>query len=376
MINKGASDIYLTEGSEPVFRINDSVSKVGSKILSSEDTASIAQRIMSDREKAFFAEEKELNMPLYFKDIGRFRVNIFKQKGAVGLVIREIKAEIPTIEDLGLPSILNEIILEKRGLILMVGATGTGKSTTLASMVDYRNRNLEGHIITVEDPIEFVHDHQRSIITQREVGLDTKTYTAALTSSLRQAPDVIMIGEIRELETMEAAISFSETGHLFLSTLHSNNANQAMERIVNFFPTEKHEQVYLQLSLNLKAIISQRLVKSLDGSRVPATEVLIGSPRIKELIRDAKISEIKEVMEKSTTGGMQTFDQSLFNLYKSGIISLEEALKNADSKNNLKLRVKLDSDGGLKRKRENTLDGVPKDSRNRKDTSGIRLQED
>jgi twitching motility protein PilU len=278
-------------------------------------------------------------------DVSRFRVNIFRQRGSVGMVIRRIQAEISTLADLGLPTILGDIAMTKRGLVLVVGATGSGKSTTLAAMVDYRNSREQGHIITIEDPIEFVHRHKQSIITQREVGFDTHSFGAALKNTLRQAPDVILVGEIRDTETMEAAITFAETGHLCLGTLHSNNANQAIERIMNFFTHERHEQIYLQLSLNLRSIISQRLVRTVDGKRAAALEIMMDTPYIKDLIKRAEVDTIKEGMEQGVQEGCQTFDQALFVLYKEGKISLEQALINADSANNLRLKIKL---AGLK----------------------------
>jgi twitching motility protein PilU len=287
----------------------------------------------------------EMNLALYYKELGRFRVNIFRQRGNVGLVFRHIKAEIQTVEDLRLPPIIKDISMTKRGLVLVVGATGSGKSTSLAAMIDYRNSVHPGHIVTVEDPIEFVHNHKKSLITQREVGFDTLSFQNALKNTLRQAPDVILIGEIRDTETMEAAITFAETGHLCIGTLHSNNANQSIERIMNFFPVERHAQIYLQLSLNLRAIISQRLVPSTDGKRVPALEIMLDTPRIKDLIKKAEVDTLKEAMEQGIEEGCQTFDYVLLQLYKEGKISLEQALINADSANNLRLKIKLE---GLK----------------------------
>lgn len=336
-----ASDLYLSAESPPSYRIKGSVKPAGSKILTSEDTEHLALSIMKDDQQAEFQKTNEMNLALHFNDFGRFRVNIFRQKGSIALVIRRIKTEIPTFEDLELPSVFKEISMAKRGLVLVVGATGSGKSTTLAAMIDYRNNNQAGHIITIEDPLEYIHFHKKSIISQREIGMDTHSYELALKNALRQAPDVILIGEIRDTTTMEAAISFAETGHLCLATLHSNNANQAMERIMNFFPVERHKQIYLQLGLNLKAVVSQRLVRTVDKQRVAAVEILLGSPRIKDLIHKGQIAEIKEAMEKGSTIGMQTFDMHLFELYKSGKISLDEALKNADSANNLRLKIKL-----------------------------------
>jgi twitching motility protein PilU len=286
-----------------------------------------------------------MNMAMSLPGVSRFRVNIFQQRGSVGMVIRRIKAEVMSLDELGLPDILKDIVMSKRGLVLMVGATGSGKSTSLAAMIDHRNLTEHGHIITIEDPIEFVHRHKKSIVTQREVGFDTHSFQNALKNTLRQAPDVILIGEIRDTETMEAAITFAETGHLCLGTLHSNNANQAIERIMNFFPLERHAQIYLQLSLNLRSIVSQRLVPSVDGKRTAALEVLIDTPRIKDLIKKGEVDTLKEGMEQGIQEGCQTFDQALFELYKNGKITLEQALVNADSANNLRLKIKL---AGLK----------------------------
>lgn len=340
-----ASDLYLTVDSPPCYRVKGIVRPAGKRNLESEETEMLAHSIMSDKQQSEFDRNSEMNLALHYPQMGRFRVNVFRQRGSVGMVIRRIITEIPTFDDLSLPEILKEVSMFKRGMVLVVGATGSGKSTTLASMIDYRNTNQYGHIITVEDPIEFVHAHKKSVITQREVGMDTLDYHHALKNALRQAPDVILIGEIRDLETMEAAISFAETGHLCLATLHSNNANQAMERIMNFFPVERHRQIYLQLSLNLRGIISQRLVRTTDNSRVAAVEVLLGTPRVSDLIHKGQIDEIKEAMEKGATTGMQTFDMHLFELFQQGRITEEEALKNADSSNNLRLRIKLAQDG-------------------------------
>lgn len=350
MVEHDASDLYLTVDSPPMYRINGAARPAGNRCLLPEDTEALAHSIMSDRQQKEFEAVNEQNLALYYSALGRFRVNIFRQRTYIGLVIRQIKSTILTVDDLDLPQILKDVSMTKRGLVLVVGATGSGKSTTLASMVDYRNANSAGHIITIEDPIETVHAHKKSIVTQREVGMDTDCYANALKNALRQAPDVILIGEIRDTETMEAAITFAETGHLCLATLHSNNANQAMERIMNFFPAERHNQIYLQLSLNLRAIISQRLVKTVDGGRIAAVEILLDSPRIKDLVHKAQIAELKEAMEKSTNIGMQTFDQALYDLYKAGKITLDEALRNADSANNVRLRVKLSEEGGFDEK--------------------------
>ncbi|MCB0319381.1 MAG: PilT/PilU family type 4a pilus ATPase [Bdellovibrionales bacterium] len=354
MCEHEASDLYLTVDSPPMYRINGVVRPAGNRCLTPDDTRALAYSVMTDKQQREFDESNENNIALYYPALGRFRVNVLMQRACVALVIRQIRSNILTIDDLELPEVLKDISMTKRGLVLVVGATGSGKSTTLASLIDYRNENSPGHIITIEDPIEFVHNHKRSIITQREVGVDTENYQIALKNSLRQAPDVILIGEVRDQETMEAAITFAETGHLCLATLHSNNANQAMERIMNFFPPERHSQIYLQLSLNLRAIVSQRLVKRHDGSRVAAIEILLDTPRVKDLIHKAQVAELKEAMEKSTNLGLQTFDQALYELYKDGKISLEEALRNADSVNNLRLRVKLSEEGNSGFKKQET----------------------
>ena len=302
----------------------------------------IAQDIMDDSQKEKFAEVPEMNLAISRSGLGRYRVNIFKQRNQTSMVIRRLGTDLPNYKDLGLPAVLMDLIMQKRGLILFVGGTGSGKSTSLAALIDYRNENSHGHIITIEDPAEFTHRHKGCIVNQREVGTDTLTFDDALANTLRQAPDVILIGEIRHQETMEHALAFSETGHLCLSTLHANNANQAMDRIINFFPEERHNQLLQDLSLNMRAIVSQRLIPTVDGKRAAAIEILVGTPRAVDLIAKGAVSELKELMEKSTEQGMQTFDQSLYKLYKEGRISLEEALKNADSKNNLRLRITLD----------------------------------
>jgi twitching motility protein PilU len=347
MVQHDASDLYLTSEAPPQYRVNGVLRPAGTIALKDTETEALANSIMNDKQQREFLACNEMNLALFYPALGRFRVNVFRQRGAVGVVVRQIKTKILGIDDLELPQVLKEISLTKRGLVLIVGATGSGKSTTLAAVVDYRNQNSAGHIITIEDPIEFVHMHKKSIVTQREVGLDTADFQTALKNSLRQAPDVILLGEIRDTETMEAALTFAETGHLCLATLHSNNANQAMERVMNFFPAERHQQIYLQLSLNLRGIVSQRMVGTVDSGRVVAVEVLLDSPRVKDLIHKAQIAELKEAMEKSVNLGMQTFDQALFELYRKGRISLEEALKNADSANNLRLRVKLEEEGGF-----------------------------
>jgi twitching motility protein PilU len=341
MVERDASDIYLTVDLPPIYRIQGITHPIGDTAFTNEQLEKLASDIMRDKQRKEFEEKMEMNLALYYPELGRFRVNIFRQRGNVGFAIRQIKVEIVPIDKLGLPPIVKDIALTKRGLVLFVGATGAGKSTSLAAIIDHRNANAPGHIVSVEDPIEFVHRHKKSVVTQREIGFDTHSYEAALKNTLRQAPDVILIGEIRDTETMEAAITFAETGHLCLSTLHANNANQAIERIMNFFPTERHTQIYLQLSMNLRAIISQRLVPSVDGRRVAALEILMDTPRAKDLIKKGAIDELKEAMEQGVQEGCQTFDYVLFNLYKAGQISLDQALINADSANNLRLKIKL-----------------------------------
>jgi twitching motility protein PilU len=345
MVEREASDLYLTVARPPVYRIDGRVQPSGDYAFVPQDLEVLAQSIMNERQCKEFAETMEMNMAMALPGVSRFRVNVFRQRGSVGMVIRRVKADASTLDELRLPSILKDIVMTKRGLTLVVGATGSGKSTTLAAMVDHRNSTEAGHIITIEDPIEFVHRHKKSIITQREVGFDTHSFQAALKNTLRQAPDVILIGEIRDTETMEAAITFAETGHLCLGTLHSNSANQAIERIMNFFPPERHIQIYLQLSLNLRSIVSQRLVPSLDGKRVAALEILMDTPRIKDLIRKGEVDTLKEAMEQGVQEGCQTFDQALFTLYVEGKISLDQAVIHADSANNLRLKIKL---AGLK----------------------------
>ena len=345
MVDREASDLYLTVEAPPIYRVHGATQQTDAPHFNNEQLEALALALMRGQQRGEFEEKMEMNLALYYKELGRFRVNIFRQKGNVGLVFRHIKAEIQTIEQLQLPSIIKDIAMTKRGLVLVVGATGSGKSTSLASMIDHRNTIHPGHIITVEDPIEFVHQHKKSIVTQREVGFDTLSFPNALKNTLRQAPDVILIGEVRDTETMEASITFAETGHLCIATLHSNNANQAIERIMNFFPVERHAQIYLQLSLNLRAIISQRLIPSVDGKRVPALEVMLDTPRIKDLIKKAEVDTLKEAMEQGVDEGCQTFDHVLLQLYKAKKIDLEQALINADSANNLRLKIKLE---GLK----------------------------
>jgi twitching motility protein PilU len=346
MMDRGASDMFLSTGTPVHIKIEGKLAALGTSPLPAGMVKKIAYSLMDEGSVPKFERELEYNMALALKDVGRFRVNVFKQRGEVGLVIRAIKSDIPSIEDLLLPQIYKKLIMEPRGLILVVGATGSGKSTTLASMINFRNTNSAGHILTVEDPIEFLHRHKKSIVNQREVGLDTHSYAEALKNAMREAPDVILIGEIRDTATMDAAIGFSETGHLCLATLHSNNADQTIERILNFFPEPAHKNILMNLALNLQAIISQRLVIGKDGRRRPATEVLINTPRIRDLLRRGEIHEIKLAMERSLEEGMQTFDQSLYRLYKDGTIDLEEALSKADSRDGLALKIRLAEGAG------------------------------
>ena len=345
MLEHEASDVYLTVHSAPMYRIDGVVQPIGEEVFRQADLEQLANSMMDERQRKEFQEKHEMNLAISLPGISRFRVNIFRQRGSAGMVIRRVKVEIASLEELGMPPVLKDIVMTKRGLVLVVGATGSGKSTTLASMIDYRSGNQSGHIISVEDPIEFVHGHKKAIVNQREVGFDTHSFQEALKNAMRQAPDVILIGEIRDSDTMEAAITFADTGHLCLGTLHSTNANQSFERILNFFPLERHPQILMQLSLNLRSIIAQRLVPSLDGKRVPTVEILMDTPRISELIKQGEVDVLKEAMEQGIYEGCQTFDQSLLQLYKDGKISLEQALINADSANNLRLKVKLE---GLK----------------------------
>ena len=341
MIDKDGSDLFLSTGAPPSMKAFGKLVPMTDKVLPPGYTKKIAYSIMNDDQIAEFEKSPEMNLALFEEGIGRFRVNIFQQRNEVGIVARNIKTEIPNFKDLGLPETLTKLMMQKNGLILFVGGTGSGKSTSLASLIDHRNTNSDGHIITIEDPVEFIHPHKKSIVNQREVGVDTVSYEEALKNTLRQSPDVILIGEIRTQETMEHALAFAETGHLCLSTLHANNANQALDRIINFFPEERHKQLYLDLSLNLRGFVCQRLVPAVDGKRAAAIEILLGTPRVQDLIKNGKVEEIKEVMEKSEQQGMRTFDSALFHLYREGRISYEEALKNADSANNLRLKISL-----------------------------------
>ncbi|WP_020394764.1 PilT/PilU family type 4a pilus ATPase [Thiolinea disciformis] len=341
LASRDGSDLYLTADAPPAAKFQGSLKPLARERLTPEELHEMAYGLMNEEQRKQFEQKPEMNLAITEEGIGRFRVNIFKQRHKIAMVIRNIKTEIPNAEALGLPEVLKQTIMAKRGLILFVGGTGSGKSTSLAALIDYRNRNSDGHIITIEDPIEYVHPHRKSIVNQREVGVDTDSYEDALKNTLRQAPDVILIGEIRSRETMEHALAFAETGHLCLSTLHANNANQALDRIINFFPEERRHQLLMDLSLNLQAFISQRLIPTIDGKRTAAIEILLGSPMIRDLILKGEMGLIKEIMEKSEQQGMQTFDGHLFRLYKEGKISLEEAMRNADSPSNLKLRINL-----------------------------------
>ncbi|OGI56163.1 MAG: type IV pili twitching motility protein PilT [Candidatus Muproteobacteria bacterium RBG_19FT_COMBO_61_10] len=343
MVHKKASDLFITAGVAPSIKVDGKVMPVTKQALTPEQSRAFVYGVMNEEQRRQFEASNECNFSISPHEIGRFRVNIFMQQGRVGMVLRTIETKIPKFDELSLPKVLADIALTKRGLVIFVGATGSGKTTSLAAMVGYRNEYSYGHIITIEDPIEFVHDHKNCIVTQREVGVDTETFDTALKNTLRQAPDVILIGEIRSRETMEYAVQFAETGHLCLATLHANSSNQALDRIINFFPEDRRDQLLMDLSLNLKAVISQRLIPIKSGKgRVPAVEVMINSPLIADLILKGEVHGIKELMAKSTEAGMQTFDQSLFNLLEAGLISYDDALRNADSVNDLRLRVKLE----------------------------------
>jgi twitching motility protein PilU len=344
MVDRDASDLYLSSGAPASAKIDGTLQPLEETALTTAQIKEVAYSVMDSDQIGEFEHKPEMNLAISEEGIGRFRVNIFRQRNSISLVIRNIKTDIPDWKLLGLPSILTDVIMEKRGLVLFVGATGSGKSTSLASLIDHRNSNSAGHIITIEDPVEFVHSHKKSIVNQREVGVDTDSYEDALKNTLRQAPDVILIGEIRDRDTMEHALAFAETGHLAISTLHANNANQALDRIINFFPEDRRNQLLLDLSLNLRAFVSQRLIKTVDGKRAAAVEILLGTPLVQDMIRRGDVHEIKEVMQKSESLGMQTFDRALFKLVEAGKISTDEALKNADSPNNLRLTLSLNTD--------------------------------
>ncbi|MBA6419074.1 PilT/PilU family type 4a pilus ATPase [Pseudomonas neustonica] len=345
MVDKGASDLFITAGVAPSMKVNGKILPVTKTPLSPEQTRETVLGVMTESQRREFAEKRECNFAISARGIGRFRVSAFYQRNLVGMVLRRIEINIPTMEDLRLPEVLKQLAMTKRGLVMFVGATGTGKSTSLASMIGYRNKNSSGHIISIEDPIEFIHQHQNCIVTQREVGIDTDSFEIALKNTLRQAPDVILIGEVRSKETMEHAVAFAETGHLCLATLHANNANQALDRIIHFFPTELHQQVWMDLSLNLKAIVAQQLIPTPDGKgRRAAIEVLLNTPLAADLIRKGEVHELKPLMARSTEAGMQTFDQALYKLYSQGEITYEDALLHADSANDLRLMIKLGSE--------------------------------
>ena len=344
MVERDGSDLFLTSGFPPAIKVDGTIHKATDTPLSTDQATMMVRSIMNDKQIKEFDATKECNFAIAPQGIGRFRVSAFIQQGMVGAVLRTITTEIPTLEDLELPPILKDIVMNKRGLCIVVGGTGSGKSTTLAAMIGHRNENSRGHIISIEDPVEYVHPHKGCVITQREVGVDTETWHAALKNTLRQAPDVILIGEIRDKETMEYGIQFAETGHLCLATLHANSANQAIDRIINFFPEERRQQLLMDLSLNTKAFVSQRLIPREGGiGRIAAMEILLNTPLIQELIFKGEVGQIKEIMAKSTRLGMQTFDQALFQLYEEATITYEEAMRNADSKNELRLRIKLES---------------------------------
>lgn len=365
LVAKGGSDLFITAGFPPAIKIDGEVHRAAQQELGSDQAALLVRSIMNDRQARDFDATKECNFAINPQGIGRFRVSAFIQQGQVGAVLRTIITKIPTVEELELPENLKEIAMTTRGLVLIVGATGSGKSTTLAAMVGHRNNSSRGHIVTIEDPVEYVHPHGNCVITQREVGVDTESWHAALKNTLRQAPDVILIGEIRDRETMEYGVQFAETGHLCLATMHANSANQALDRIINFFPEEKRSQLLMDLSLNVEALISQRLIPRQNGEgRVAAMEIMLASPLISDLIFKGDVARIKEIMAKSTRLGMQTFDQALFALYENGTISYEEVMRNADSKNELRLKIKLES------KREKVLDTGQSDSLKLHDEGG------
>lgn len=345
MVEKGASDLFITAGMAPSMKLHGKMTPLSNQALSPEATRELVLSTMNQDQRNEFAQTKELNFAISARGIGRFRASAFYQRNLVGIVLRRIETRIPTIDSLGLPDVIRDLAMTKRGLIVFVGATGTGKSTSLASMIGHRNENSRGHIISIEDPIEFIHQHKGCLVTQREVGIDTESFETALKNTLRQAPDVIMIGEVRTRETMEHAIAFAETGHLCLCTLHANNANQALDRILHFFPAERHEQLWMDLSLNLKGMVAQQLVPTPDGSgRRAVIEVLLNTPLASDLIRKGEVQKLKELMKRSREHGMQTFDQALFDLYSRGEITYEDALAHADSANDLRLLIKLDKD--------------------------------
>jgi twitching motility protein PilU len=356
MVQKNGSDLFITAGAVPSMKVDGAMKPLSNQSLSPQHTQVLVSAIMNDKQRSEFEATQECNFAISLPGVSRFRVNAFTQRGSVGVVLRVIRSDIPEFKDLNLPPILKDISMTKRGLVIFVGATGSGKSTSLAAMVGHRNQNSHGHIITIEDPIEFVHNHRNCIVTQREVGVDTDSFETALKNTLRQAPDVILIGEIRDRETMDHAIAFAETGHLCLSTLHANSTNQALDRIINFFPEDRRQQLLMDLSLNLKSLISQRLIPAASGNgRIAAIEIMINSPLMSDLIFKGNVHDIKELIAKSNEMGMQTFDQALFQLYELGQITYEDALRNADSVNDLRLRIKLE---GKESKTSNLMEGL------------------
>lgn len=350
LVDKEGSDLYLSTGAPPSAKFYGTMNQLGDRVMQPGEVLQIANYCMTEGQVKEFAETLEMNLAISRQGLGRYRINIFQQRNEAAMVIRRLGDSLPNYKDLGLPAVLPKLIMSKLGLILFVGGTGSGKSTSMAALIDYRNQKTKGHIITIEDPVEFTHPHKNCIVNQREVGTDTHSWEDALANTLRQAPDVILIGEIRHQETMEHALAFAETGHLCLSTLHANNANQAMDRIINFFPEERHVQLLSDLALNMRGIISQRLIPTVDGKRAAAIEILLGTPRAADLISKGDVGSLKELMEKSAEQGMQTFDMALFKHYKAGKITLDEALKNADSKNNLRLKITLDENPLAKKK--------------------------
>ena len=347
MVKQNASDVFFSAGAPPAIKINGKIAHInGAPRLTDKDVQALAEEAMSPEQGDVFRQNLEMNLALSVPDVGRFRVNVYRQRGSTSMVIRYITSRIPAIPELNLPPIFEQLVLERQGLILVVGATGSGKSTSLAAMIDYRNTHTVSHILTVEDPIEYVHQHKQSIVDQRELGLDTLSYEAALTNAMREAPDVLLIGEIRDRQSMQHAIAYSETGHLCLSTLHANNASQTLNRIMNFFPESAHHQILVDLSEHVRAILCQRLIPTVDGRRVPAVEIMLNTPLISELIAEGKLEGIRSAISKGTELGMQTLDQSLFDLYQRGLITKEEALANADSKNDLGLRIRLSGNHG------------------------------
>jgi twitching motility protein PilU len=372
MVQKDGSDLFITAGAVPSIKVDGKMTPLSNQSLSPQHTQILVHSIMNDRQMAEFDASQECNFAISLPGVSRFRVNAFTQRGSAGVVLRVIRSDIPEFADLDLPPILKDVAMTSRGLVIFVGATGSGKSTSLAAMVGYRNENSKGHIITIEDPIEFIHNHRNCIVTQREIGVDTESYEIALKNTLRQAPDVILIGEIRDRETMDYAIAFAETGHLCLSTLHANSTNQALDRVINFFPEERRAQLLMDLSLNLKSIVSQRLIPRSDGEgRVPAVEVLLNTPLMSDLIFKGHVHEIKELMAKSNELGMHTFDQALFDLYESGRITYEDALRNADSLNDLRLRIKLESKGSRKEDIMSGLDSLSVEESSDSSTASI-----